>query len=440
MSRDSSEKRDSRELLVPEQHASAETPEVAHPLASGVIQRKVARRALSRRTTADARTHENADQAVEKATQSNGASLPAEVQHKFEGSLGADLSGVRVHTGGDSVAAAESVSAKAYTVGQDIHFNAEQYEPSSKEGQHLLAHEVAHTVQQSGGAARKMQHALEVSTPADSEELEADRAADAMVAGQFAPLASGGDTRLARAADPERQAQHDRETTASAERTAQARKGHSGSYHDLTVTLYPSGLSFDEQSKGEYQADAEGEILKQTGNDRAARNNAVPGRKDISIPVSGFGEIPGRMLLFLKECGKEGGYSIKRLRVATGHGVFRNVGQYSQAQQKDLKSLGYGEKIPAIQFGPREFFDPLDLKLIKEGNVFGINWARGAEIELLACDIGLSEPFIRELQRVLSGGRAKIIVAKVHNSGVAGVNADPDDHDPKDVTRLPATH
>jgi hypothetical protein len=50
-------------------------------------------------------------------------------------------------------------------------------------GQHLLAHEVAHTVQQAGGAEMR-QNKLEVSAPDDAHEVEADRAASAMVAGQ----------------------------------------------------------------------------------------------------------------------------------------------------------------------------------------------------------------------------------------------------------------
>jgi hypothetical protein len=131
-----------------------------------------------------------ADVAVARAASSSGASLPGDVQQKFEASTGADLSGVRVHTGADSAQAASAVGAKAYTTGQDIHFAEGRYAPSDPFGLHLLAHEVAHTVQQSGGAASGRQNKLEVSTPGDSAEVEADRAADAMVAG--APAAIGG--------------------------------------------------------------------------------------------------------------------------------------------------------------------------------------------------------------------------------------------------------
>src|SRR5262249_21149166 len=63
---------------------------------------------------------------------------------------------------------------------------------------HLLAHEVAHTQQQAGGAPHR-QHQLEVSQPADPAEAEADRAADAMVAGTPASIGGGAAPRIARA-------------------------------------------------------------------------------------------------------------------------------------------------------------------------------------------------------------------------------------------------
>lgn len=133
----------------------------------------------------------DAEHAVATAASSAGSPLPTTVQRTFESSLGVDLSGVRVHTGSESQTAAHAVGAKAYTVGNDIHFASGQYDPSSGGGQHLLAHEVAHTVQQSGGAAIR-QNKLEVSAPQDALETEADRAADAMVAGLPAAVGGGG--------------------------------------------------------------------------------------------------------------------------------------------------------------------------------------------------------------------------------------------------------
>ncbi len=111
-----------------------------------------------------------------------GQPLPTDVRERFEGSLGADLGAVRVHTGESSAAAADAVGARAFAIGNDVHFAAGQYAPADPFGIHLLAHEVAHTVQQ-GGAPGAPQYKLEVSTPGDAHELEADRAADAMVAG-----------------------------------------------------------------------------------------------------------------------------------------------------------------------------------------------------------------------------------------------------------------
>lgn len=119
---------------------------------------------------------------VQHAASESGTPLPADVRGRFEASLGTDLSGVRVHTGTESAAAADGLGARAYTAGQDIHFAAGQYDPASKEGQRLLAHEVAHTVQQ-GNSRTQPQAKLEVSSLADAHEDEADRAADAMTAG-----------------------------------------------------------------------------------------------------------------------------------------------------------------------------------------------------------------------------------------------------------------
>jgi hypothetical protein len=123
-----------------------------------------------------------------KAT-SSGAPLPDAARAQFEGSLGADLSNVRVHAGASSAEAAEGLGARAFATGQDIHFGAGQYQPDDPFGMHLLAHEVAHTVQQ-GGTGDGAQMKLEVSTPGDAYETEADVAAEAMVRGAPASVSS----------------------------------------------------------------------------------------------------------------------------------------------------------------------------------------------------------------------------------------------------------
>ncbi|MGB6686560.1 MAG: DUF4157 domain-containing protein [Terracidiphilus sp.] len=92
---------------------------------------------------------------VQDALGSPGKPLDSATRAYMEPRFGADLAGVRVHTGADSAAAARSVNAHAYTVGKDIFFGAGQYNPQSGEGRRLLAHELSHTVQQSGGSAGK---------------------------------------------------------------------------------------------------------------------------------------------------------------------------------------------------------------------------------------------------------------------------------------------
>jgi len=174
---------DHDDLAVGHVNRSAQLDAPTQPVVSALIQRKASRD--------DNGVAAGADAAVATASGSSGHSLPEPILRKFEGSLGADLSSVRIHTGSDSASAAHEVGARAYTMGQDIHFGAGQYDPSSAGGEHLLAHEVAHTVQQQGGSPMR-QHKLEVSAPHDGAEHEADRAADAMVQGASFSVTSGG--------------------------------------------------------------------------------------------------------------------------------------------------------------------------------------------------------------------------------------------------------
>jgi hypothetical protein len=83
---------------------------------------------------------------------SAGAPLPSPTRAYFERRLGRDLGGVRVHTDALAGASARAVGAAAYTHGSDIAFAPGRYQPESGAGRPLLAHELAHVAQQSGGA------------------------------------------------------------------------------------------------------------------------------------------------------------------------------------------------------------------------------------------------------------------------------------------------
>ncbi len=140
-----------------------------------------------------------APEAAVGAPTEGGIQLPEGLRARLEGAAGADLSGVRLHTGAASAASAAGLDARAFAVGQDVHFGAGEYTPGTDAGDHLIAHEVAHTVQQAGGAARAPRTKLAVSQPGDALETAADAFADAFMSGASAPTLGAGTTQLSRA-------------------------------------------------------------------------------------------------------------------------------------------------------------------------------------------------------------------------------------------------
>jgi hypothetical protein len=90
---------------------------------------------------------------VHEVLSSPGGPLPATARAFFEPRFGHDFSGVRVHTDSRAAEAARSVRAKAFTVGRHTFFGEGQYSPETERGRTLLAHELTHVVQQSGGDA-----------------------------------------------------------------------------------------------------------------------------------------------------------------------------------------------------------------------------------------------------------------------------------------------
>lgn len=106
---------------------------------------------------------------------SAGQSLDARSQTAGAQAGFGDLSGVEVHTDAAAADAASSIGAKAFAVGNDIFFGAGYFQPGTDKGDALLGHELAHTAQQRG-ASTQVQTKLEVSTPGESMEVEADQA------------------------------------------------------------------------------------------------------------------------------------------------------------------------------------------------------------------------------------------------------------------------
>jgi hypothetical protein len=91
---------------------------------------------------------------VNDVLRSPGQPLDPEVRATMEPYFGHDFSQVRVHADAKAAKSAESVDGLAYTVGQQVVFGAGRYAPRTRQGLQLLAHELTHTIQQSGvGAA-----------------------------------------------------------------------------------------------------------------------------------------------------------------------------------------------------------------------------------------------------------------------------------------------
>ncbi|WP_018259006.1 eCIS core domain-containing protein [Halomicrobium katesii] len=118
---------------------------------------------------------------------SGGMPLERSVQDSLEDRMDADFSDVRIHTGAKAAEAADAIDAKAFTCGNSIVFNSGEYDPSSPEGQFLLAHELAHVEQQNGGAPLSMmpQEGPELEIDPDPQlERDADQAAEEALQGE----------------------------------------------------------------------------------------------------------------------------------------------------------------------------------------------------------------------------------------------------------------
>jgi hypothetical protein len=88
---------------------------------------------------------------VHDVLRSSGAPLDRATRSFFEPRFGHDFGNVRIHTGAQAAASAQAVNALAYTVGDSVVFGSGQYAPHSAAGRKLLAHELTHVAQQSGG-------------------------------------------------------------------------------------------------------------------------------------------------------------------------------------------------------------------------------------------------------------------------------------------------
>jgi hypothetical protein len=87
------------------------------------------------------------------SARAGGQALSGDVRSRFEGFFGADLGGVKIHNDGTSDNLCRSINAEAFTTGNDVFFSSRSFKPGSSSGDHLLAHELTHVVQQGNAPA-----------------------------------------------------------------------------------------------------------------------------------------------------------------------------------------------------------------------------------------------------------------------------------------------
>jgi hypothetical protein len=125
---------------------------------------------------------------VHQVLRSSGRPLDSATRAFFEPRFGYDFSRVRVHSDNHAAESAQAVNALAYTVGRNVVFAAGQYAPGSTGGKGLLAHELAHVVQQNDNLARKER--LTIGSEHDPAEREADAVAVAILNDQPASVSA----------------------------------------------------------------------------------------------------------------------------------------------------------------------------------------------------------------------------------------------------------
>ncbi|HZX72673.1 MAG TPA: DUF4157 domain-containing protein [Rhodanobacter sp.] len=143
-----------------------------------------------RRSARDAVPAPAVPQLVRDVLASPGRSLEPATRQWMEPRFGSDFSRVRVHDDGHAAASARAVGALAYAVGSHVVFDTRQYAPHMPAGRRLLAHELAHTLQDPGAGG--LHASLAIGSPGDAAETAADRAADAVMRGERASVSPGG--------------------------------------------------------------------------------------------------------------------------------------------------------------------------------------------------------------------------------------------------------
>lgn len=130
----------------------------------------------------------------------SGAPLDGGVKARMERAFGHDFSAVRVHNDGAAARLSTALNARAFTIGKDVAFAAAEYRPGTPVGDALIAHELAHVVQQQSSTAAMSPMSDHGGARSDLEEDADEAAVEAVVAGLSGT--KRGASRISRAASP----------------------------------------------------------------------------------------------------------------------------------------------------------------------------------------------------------------------------------------------
>jgi hypothetical protein len=143
---------------------------------------------LVRRRSADPTTVPGS---VHDTLRSSGQTLHPATRALMEARFGHDFGEVRIHTDAPAAESAAAVESLAYTVGHDVVFGVGQYAPETTAGQRLIAHELAHVIQQESAGPIGEGDNLSITDPAGPEERAADKAADHALSGGAGGITAG---------------------------------------------------------------------------------------------------------------------------------------------------------------------------------------------------------------------------------------------------------
>ncbi|TVQ05330.1 MAG: DUF4157 domain-containing protein [Balneolaceae bacterium] len=119
-----------------------------------------------------------------------GSKLPPQINNEMSNKIGADFSGVNIHTGSKATELNQLLGARAFTHGNDIYFNSGEYRPGTLDGKHLLAHELTHVVQQNSDTMKiiqmQFQECMNLLNSQSLMSVISGNAAHAAIAAEFA--------------------------------------------------------------------------------------------------------------------------------------------------------------------------------------------------------------------------------------------------------------